>query len=230
MIDGTLGMAYGVSATTFLLAFGVPPAVASASVHAAEVFTTGISGLSHLGHGNVVKSLALRLIIPGIIGAIIGAFILSSIDGAKIKPFISSYLLIMGGYIIYKSFRKREEREEHSHLIPLGLAGGFLDAIGGGGWGPIVATTLIARGNHPRFTIGSVNLAEFFVAVSASLTFVLTIGLSYWHAIVGLAIGGAIAAPLAAYFTKRAPTRLLMFLVGLLIILFSARTIILALN
>lgn len=225
MIDGTLGMAYGVSATTFMLSLGIPPSVASASVHAAEVITTGVSGLSHFRMGNVDRYLAKRLIIPGMIGAFLGGYVLVSIPGDTIKPFVSAYLLAMGILILFKALRKSGNERVQTHLIPLGLIGGFLDAAGGGGWGPVVASTLMVRGNHPRFSIGSVNLAEFFVALSASLTFVLTIGLSHWIAIVGLALGGAIAAPLAAYVTKRAPTRFLMFLVGILIIALSLRTL-----
>lgn len=229
IIDGALGMAYGVSATTFLLSFGISPAIASASVHAAECVTTALSGLSHLGFGNVDKKLFKRLLIPGIVGAVLGSYILTALPGDVIKPYVAAYLMLMGLFILYKAVRQAVPKEITSHLFPLGLVGGFLDAIGGGGWGPIVVSTLVARGNNPRFTIGSVNLAEFFVALSSSITFVLTIGLGFWQAIVGLALGGAIAAPMAAYITKRIPTRTLMFLVGLLIIGLSLRTIFLTL-
>ncbi len=225
IIDGALGMAYGVSATTFLLTFGVPPALASASVHVAEVATTALSGLSHLGFGNVDLRLFRRLVIPGIIGAVTGSYILTSLPGDLIKPYIAFYLLVMGVFILIKAFRQIVPKEVTSHLIPLGLVGGFLDAIGGGGWGPIVVSTLVVRGNNPRLTIGSANLAEFFVALSASITFILTIGLGYWQPIVGLALGGALAAPLAALLTRRIPTRPLMILVGVLIIGLSLRTI-----
>lgn len=226
LIDGTLGMAYGVSATTFLLAAGVSPAVASASVHAAEVITTGVSGLSHWGSGNVSGYLVKRLVIPGMIGAVVGAYILASVPGERIKPLVAAYLGAMGLFIVWKGMRHvMVHKEVRSHLIPLGLTGGFLDAIGGGGWGPIVVSTLVARGNHPRYSIGSVNFAEFFVASAASVAFVVTIGLSFWTAIAGLAIGGAIAAPIAAQLTKRVPTRRLMITVGILIIALSARTL-----
>ena len=225
MIDGALGMAYGVSTTTLLLTLGVSPAAASASVHVAETFTTGLSGISHFGFGNVNWFLVKRLIIPGVIGAIIGAYILSSIKGDVIKPYIAAYLLIMGGLILFKAIRKIEMRHVQTQLVPLGLAGGFLDAIGGGGWGPIVVSTLLARGNDPRFTIGSVNFAEFFVALAASITFILTVGLVQWQIILGLAIGGGIAAPFAAYTSKHIPTRALMIAVGILIILLSVRTL-----
>lgn len=226
-IDGVLGMAYGVSATSFMLSLGVSPAVASASVHAAELFTTGLSGLSHYGFGNVDRVLVRRLMIPGMLGAITGAWLLVSLPGDRIKPFIAGYLLIMGLLILSKARADHPHREVRSHLVPLGLAGGFFDTIGGGGWGPIVVGTLLARGNHPRFTIGSVNFAEFFVTLAASLTFVLTIGFSQWRPIAGLAIGGAIAAPFAAWAARRVPARPLLVFVGLLVIALSIRTIIL---
>ena len=225
MIDGALGMAYGVSTTTLLLTLGVSPAAASASVHVAETFTTGLSGISHFSFGNVNWYLVKRLVIPGSVGAISGAYILSSIEGEVIKPYISVYLLIMGALILFKAIRKIEMSNVQTHLIPLGLIGGFLDAIGGGGWGPIVVSTLLARGNDPRFTIGSVNFAEFFVTLAASITFLLTVGLVQWQIILGLAIGGGIAAPLAAYVSKHLHTRTLMVMVGVLIILLSARTL-----
>ena len=225
MVDGALGMAYGVSTTTLLLTLGVSPAVASASVHVAETFTTGLSGISHFSFGNVNWYLVKRLVIPGSIGAIIGAYILSSIEGEIIKPYISAYLLAMGALILFKAIRKIEISNVRSHLIPLGLVCGFLDAIGGGGWGPIVVSTLLARGNDPRFTIGSVNFAEFFVTLAASITFLLTVGLVQWQIILGLAVGGGIAAPLAAYVSKHLHTRTLMIIVGVLIILLSVRTL-----
>jgi len=225
MIDGALGMAYGVSTTTLLLTLGVSPAAASASVHVAETFTTGLSGLSHFGFGNVNWFLVKRLIIPGVVGAIIGAYILSSVDSKVIKPYVAAYLLIMGALILFKAIRKIETSNVQTHLIPLGLTGGFLDALGGGGWGPIVVSTLLARGNDPRFTIGSVNFAEFFVALAAAITFTITVGLVQWQIILGLAIGGGLAAPFAAYASKRIPTRMLMIVVGILIIVLSLRTL-----
>lgn len=230
MIDGALGMAYGVSSNTFLLSVGIPPAAASASVHMAEVFTTGVSGISHWRLGNLDKDLIKRLLIPGVIGGVLGAYILSSIPGDVIKPFVSAYLMIMGIVIIARALRKDPKvNRVTSHIVPLGLVGGFFDAIGGGGWGPIVTTTLVARGNHPRFTIGSVNFAEFFVTFAESVTFILTVGLEFWKIILGLLIGGVMAAPLAALVVKKLPTRWLMALVGLLIIILSIRTIYLAL-
>jgi uncharacterized membrane protein YfcA len=230
MIDGALGMAYGVSSTSFLLGIGIPPAAASASVHMAEIFTTAVSGLSHLRFGNVHKDLVTRLLIPGVIGGVLGAYILTAVPGDKIKPFIAVYLLLMGLVILRKAFQSVPKQVVRSHIVPLGLAGGFFDAIGGGGWGPIVTSTLVARGNDPRFTVGSVNLAEFFVTFSESITFILTIGLVHWKIIVGLLIGGVLAAPLAAYVCKRLPTKMLMGLVGIVIMFLSIRTIYLALQ
>ncbi|MFM8320257.1 MAG: sulfite exporter TauE/SafE family protein [Chloroflexota bacterium] len=228
IIDGALGMAYGVSATTFLLSFGVSPALASASVHAAECVTTAFSGLSHLGFGNVDQRLFKRLVLPGVVGAVLGAYVLTRFPGDLIKPWIAAYLLVMGIYILIKAFRNIMPASVGSHPISLGLVGGLMDAVGGGGWGPIVVSTLVARGNDPRLTIGSANLAEFFVALTASLTFVVSIGRgelnNLWPAIAGLAIGGAFAAPLAALLTRRIKARTLMFMVGVLIALLSLRT------
>jgi uncharacterized membrane protein YfcA len=230
MVDGCLGMAYGVCSNTFLLSMGIPPAAASASVHAAEIFTTMASGLSHFKLGNVDRKLFEKLLVPGIIGGITGAYILVSVPGDALKPFISAYLIIIGIVIFRKAFKRPEVKEVAGNIVPLGLAGGFFDAVGGGGWGPIVTSTLIARGNHPRFTIGSVNTAEFFVTISESFVFILTIGLLHWNIIAGLIIGGVIAAPLAAKICRIIPTRMLMMLVGLVVIALSIRTILLSIG
>jgi hypothetical protein len=225
MIDGTLSMGYGISATTLLLSFGVPPAAASASVHTAEVVSTAFSAWSHWRIGNVIASFVKKLLIPGVLGAIAGAYMLTVIPGETIKPFMAAYLAVMGVVILVKAFRPRREEESHAHIIPLGLAGGFFDSIGGGGWGPIVAGTLVARGNPPRTTIGSVAFAEFFVTFAASATLLLTIGVSNWVPIAGLAIGGAVASPIAARLTGRIPAKPLMIAVGVLVILLSLRTL-----
>ena len=229
IIDGALGMAYGVSSNSFLLSIGIPPAAASASVHTAEVFTTFVSGVSHWKFGNVDKKLFKKLLIPGIIGGVLGAYVLTSIPGKTIKPFIGAYLLIMGLMILRKAFKKIKEKRVETKLIPLATAGGFFDAIGGGGWGPIVTSTLMARGHNPRFTIGSVNLSEFFVTIAEAATFFAILGLIHWQVIVGLLIGGVLAAPMAAYVCKRLPSRALMIIVGILITVLSVRTIYLAL-
>jgi len=226
MIDGCLGMAYGVSSTTFFLSLGVPPAIASACVHTSEVFTTAVSGIAHFKFGNVDRSILWRLVIPGVVGGVLGAYILTELPGGKIRPFVSIYLLIMGLMILFKVFKKIHKTRTKTRLVPLGLAGGFFDAIGGGGWGPIVTTTLLANGNTPRFAIGSVNSAEFFVTIAESATFFATIGtllIEHWAKIAGLMIGGVLAAPLAAYVCKIVPTRVLMLLVGLLITGLSIR-------
>jgi uncharacterized membrane protein YfcA len=225
LIDGTLSMGYGVSATTLLLSFGVPPAAASASVHTAEVVATAFSAWNHWRLKNVIASFVKKLLIPGVLGAIAGAYILTSVPGDVIKPFMAAYLLIMGVIILAKAWRRSVHVGSEKHLLPLGLAGGFCDAIGGGGWGPIVAGTLLARGNEPRTTIGSVAFSEFFVTFAASVTLLLTIGISNWLPIAGLALGGAIASPLAARMTGRIPARPLMIAVGVMVILLSARTL-----
>ena len=228
-IDGALGMAYGVISNAFLLSLGLSPKVASASVHMAEVVTTGVSGASHHVFGNIDYHLFKRIIIPGVIGGVTGADLLSSVDGDVIKPYVAAYLLIMGIVILWKGMSViRERMLTTGWLVPTGLVGGFFDAIGGGGWGPIVTTTVVARGGNTRFTVGSVNAAEFFVTVAESITFFFTVSGLNWKAIAGLLIGGVIAAPLAAGLASRLPARLLTLMVGVLIIITSMRTIFLA--
>jgi uncharacterized membrane protein YfcA len=230
LVDGTLGMAYGVTATSLLLTMGVPPAVSSATVHAAECFTTGASAVSHHAFGNVRAELFKRLVLPGIAGAVIGAGILSSFPGDALKPYVAVYLLVMGIVIVTKAFRQFPPAAVTTHIAPLGFTGALMDALGGGGWGPIVASTLIARGNDVRQTVGSVNAAEFFVTVAASVTFIVMLGLSHWHMIAGLALGGLIAAPLGAWACARLPLKPLMAGVGVLVILLSLRTLWLAMR
>lgn len=218
IVDGALGMAYGVTSTTFLLSTGVPPAAASASVHIAEIFTTGFSGFSHFKLGNVNKALFKRLLIPGVIGGLVGAYIVTSVDANTIKPFISAYLLLIGLYILSKVWRKLHvQTDPPKYVAPLALTGGFVDAVGGGGWGPVVTTSLIGGGHDPRTTIGSVNAAEFFIAVSTGLSFTLLGGLTHWTVIAGLVFGGLFAAPFAAVLTRYAPPKVLLAIVGVLI-------------
>lgn len=231
MVDGAIGMAYGVTSTSVLLSFGVPPATASACVHAAETFTTAASGASHWRVGNVDFKLVRRLAIPGAIGGALGAYVLSNIDGGVIRPYIAAYLLAMGCYILWKALRPSPElRDPPERVGLLGLFGGFVDSIGGGGWGPIVTTSLIGQGTTPRYAIGSVSLSEFFVTLTISATFMMTVGLDLWPIITGLIIGGVIAAPIAALAAKHIPARVLMVLVGIVIILLSARTILKAIG
>jgi uncharacterized protein len=228
MIDGALGMAYGVSATTFLMSFGVSPAAASASVHTSEIFSSGASGLAHLRFQNVNKKLFRTLVVPGAIGAALGAYILSSFEEYNylIRPVVAAYTLALGIIIIRKAFVKRTVKRKTKNVGPLAGFGGFMDSIGGGGWGPIVASTLIAKGRHPRYTIGSVNLAEFFVSLASSVTFFITLGSGeYVHVIVALVLGGVIAAPIAARLTQKLPIKKLMVVVGVVIILVSIRLI-----
>jgi uncharacterized membrane protein YfcA len=230
MIDGCLGMGYGVISTTLLLGIGVTPALASASVHTAEVFTTGVSGLAHLGFGNVDRDLLKRLLIPGIIGGVVGAYILTAFPSDLIKPLVGVYLLIMGGRIVLLAFKGAIRTTPMTRLVPLGLTGGFLDAIGGGGWGPIVTSTLVANGHTPRFAIGSVNTAEFFVTLAQALTFFAILATAPWRIVLGLMIGGVIAAPIAAKLSGRLSTKKLMIGVGITIIVLSLRTLYLSLT
>jgi uncharacterized protein len=221
-IDGALGMAYGITSTTFLMASGASPAVASASVHIAEVFTTGVSGISHVRLGNVNKNLFLRLLVPGMIGAVAGAVVVSQIDGKVIKPYVSAYLIIMGIYIVSKIFKTiRTNKNEPKHVAKLALFGGFVDAVGGGGWGPVVTTTLVGTGQDPRTTIGSVNLAEFFLTFMSAMVFAVLVEASPWPTVAGLVVGGLFAAPFAALLTKRLKTKTLLAMVGTLIALIS---------
>lgn len=230
-IDGALGMAYGISATTFLLGTGASPAVASASVHIAEIFTTGLSGLSHLRLGNVDRKLMLKLLIPGVIGGVLGALVVTKFDGAALKPWISGYLLVMGIYVLAKAWRhRRKPAQEPKHVAKLALFGGFVDAAGGGGWGPVVTTSLVGAGQDPRRTIGSVNFAEFFIAIASAGAFVIFIDAAPWATVAGLVAGGMFAAPLAAFLCRALPARALLVLVGTLISGLSAYNLLKALG
>ena len=227
LIDGAIGMAYGVTSTTVLLAFGTPPAVASASVHVAEVFTTAASGVFHWRLGNVRWALVRQLAVPGMLGGTIGASVLAAAPSHLIRPVIAAYLAAVGCVILFKALRPLAKPRPESTLSTrwLGFCGGFVDAIGGGGWGPLVTSTLIGRGSKARFAIGSANAAEFFVTATTAGTFVLTIGVDLWPIIAGLIVGGAAAAPLAAYATRRIPDRPMMLLVGSIVLLLSIRNL-----
>ena len=222
-VDGALGMAYGVTATTFLLGAGASPAAASASVHIAEIFTTGFSGVAHLKYGNVNRRLFLRLLVPGILGAVLGAIFITQFDGRVLKPYVTAYLLLMGVYILSKAFRKlRARTDEPAHVGKLAAFGGFVDAAGGGGWGPVVTSTLVGSGRDPRTTIGSVNFAEFFITVATAGAFTLLAGPGTVVLVAGLVVGGLFAAPFAALLCRRLRARTLLIAVGLLISLLSA--------
>ena len=227
LVDGALGMAFGLINSTLLVSMlGVSPAVASASVHAVETFTTAASGVSHVAHRNVDWKLFPRIVIPGVIGGVLGAYVLSSVDASVAKPFVMAYLAVIGLYLLYRAWRGRVEPRSPRIIEPLGLAGGFLDAAGGGGWGPVVTSNLLIQGASPRMTIGTVNTAEFFIALTVSLTFFLQMGLAaVTVATVGLLIGGLAAAPLGGLLAKRVPARPLMAAVGVLLTVTSAYTI-----
>jgi uncharacterized membrane protein YfcA len=231
LIDGALGMAFGVISTTLLVSRGVDPAVASASVHAVEVFTTGASGISHTVHRNVNWRLFRRIVIPGIIGGILGAYILTRISAATARPFVLAYLTAIGFYLLWRALRHAHRERKPRFVEPLGLVGGFLDAAGGGGWGPVVTSNLLAQGAHPRKVIGTVNTAEFFIALTISATFLLSLRAeAFTIAMAGLLIGGLAAAPLGGLVAKKLPARPLLVMVSVVLILTSAYGILKALS
>ena len=219
IVDGALGMAFGVISTTLLLSLGVPPAAASAGVHTVETFTTGVSGISHIAHRNVDWRLLARLAVPGVMGGVLGAYVLTQIDADAVKPFVLAYLAAIGGYLIWRGYHYPPEHKAPKVVEPLALVGGFLDAAGGGGWGPVVTGNLLVQGAEPRRTIGTVNTAEFLLTVSISATFIATLGwAAFTVATLGLLIGGVAAAPLGAWVARRAPSKALLLLVGVLLL------------
>jgi uncharacterized membrane protein YfcA len=221
LVDGALGMAYGLVSNATLLAMGLPPAMASATVHTAEVFTTGVSGASHAWFGNVRWKLFWQLAVPGAVGGMVGAYFLAMVPGETIRPFVNAYLLILGTMVLLRAFGKRVSHHQVQHTGVLGFVAGLLDAIGGGGWGPLATSTLIARGGGVRSTIGSVNAAEFVVTACVSATLVWHVGIGHWPIVLGLLTGGVIAAPLAAWLVRHLPERAVMAAVGSLIVLIS---------
>ena len=223
LIDGALGMAYGVSCTTLLLSLGISPKLASASVHTSEIFTTGVSGLSHIKFNNLDKKLFFKIVFTGVLGASLGAYLLSDIlDGGVIKPYISGYLILLGGYLIFKAIRKKVDTKPKTKYAPyLALFGGLFDAIGGGGWGPIVTSNLLSQGHNPRKTIGTVNTAEFFVTYFATIVFIFVLGVQHLDIVLGLVIGGVIAAPIGAFVASKVNPKALLILVGVLVIITS---------
>lgn len=224
IIDGALGMAFGVISSTLLISLGMPPAAASAGVHTVETFTTGASGISHILHRNVDWKLFRRLAIPGIIGGILGAYVISSLQHEQwVKPVVLAYLAAIGVLLIWRGTNHPAHHVPPKVVAPLGLAGGFLDASGGGGWGPIVTGNLLAQGSEPRRTIGTVNTTEFLVTATISATFIATLGwAAFTIATVGLLIGGVIAAPIGARIVSRVNTRWLLNAVGVLLVMTSA--------
>ena len=226
LVDGALGMGYGATSTSFLLAYGVSPVLSSTAVHVSEMFTTGASALSHHRFGNINKKLVKHLLIPGVLGSITGAYLLSDvIDGDIIKPFIAVYMIILAVVIIRKALRKSVVKKKTKKLGVLAVFGGFMDSVGGGGWGPIVTSTLLGRGRNPKYTIGSVNAAEFAISFASGITFMLFGGIHGWQIIIGLILGGVISAPIAAYLVNRIKRKPMMVAVGVLIILLSIKTL-----
>ncbi|MDR6787077.1 putative membrane protein YfcA [Sphingomonas sp. BE138] len=216
LVDGALGMAFGVICNTLLVAvMGLPPARASANVHIVETFTTAISGISHAITGNIDKRLFLRLLVPGVIGGVAGAYLLTNIDGAVVKPYVLGYLVAIGIYLLIRGLMFPPQVSKPKIVEPLGLFGGFMDAAGGGGWGPIVTSNLLVQGVEPRKVVGTVSAVEFFLTATVSATFLYHLGLKdFATATVGLLIGGVFAAPFGAFFAKRIPMKVMLVLVG----------------
>jgi len=224
LVDGALGMAFGVISSTVMVGFlGIPPALASQRVHVVECFTTATSGLSHLFHGNIDKRLFFRLVIPGVIGGVLGAYLLSSLDATVVKPYVLAYLSCIGLYILWRGIFYPPKIREAKLVAPLGFFGGFLDAAGGGGWGPVVTSNLLIQGADPRKVVGTVNSVEFFLTLTVSATFIYHLGIAdLAGATLGLLIGGMLAAPLGAWAAKHFPPRQMLILVGVVLTLTSA--------
>jgi len=228
MVDGALGMGYGVVSTTLLLSGGMNAAVISGSIHTAEMFSSGASGFSHYRFGNVNMKLFKTLLIPGVLGAIIGAVFLAYVGenyGKIIRPVISVYTMILGIRILTNAFKEKQKVQKVKRAGWLAGAGGFLDSFGGGGWGPLVTSTLISKGRTPKYVIGSVSLTEFFVTMASALTFFVILGVSHWQTILGLIIGGVLAAPIAARFAGKLPLKKMFIGVGVIVIISSLRII-----
>lgn len=222
LVDGALGMAFGVVSTSAMLAMGMPPAHASAVVHTAEIFTTGASAASHIHHRNVDWRLVTRLGVAGVLGAVLGAWVLSNVDASAARPFIALYLVAMGIFILLKAWRLSPARDAPAAWVPpVGFVAGFLDASGGGGWGPFATSTLVGSGHAPRTAVGSVNATEFFVTIAAATTFFVELGAAPWRELLALIVGGVLAAPLGGFMVKRVPARGLMIAVGCLVIALS---------
>jgi len=232
IVDGAIGMAFGVIANTVLLALGLPPATASASVHVAKIFTGAASAVSHVAHRNVLWPMFWPLMLAGVAGGVAGALALTAVDGETVKPFILAYLALMGVYVLWRGLRRIRQRPmKPAFAAPLGAVGGFLDAVGGGGWGPTVTSTLVGTGADPRCAIGTVNSAEFFVTAAISGAFAAALLTGRWSGldllgehlamVLGLIAGGLVAAPFAGWVTKHAPQRLLTLAVGGLLVLLA---------
>jgi uncharacterized membrane protein YfcA len=226
LVDGALGMGYGVTSASILLSTGINPAAISGSIHTAEMFASGASGYSHYKFGNVNKKLFKVLVIPGVIGAIAGAFLLVFLGkeySDYIRPILACYTLFLGIKIFFIAFREVTKAKKFKHYGPLAGLGGFLDSFGGGGWGPIVTTTLITKGRSPRFVIGTVSLTEFFVTLSSAFSFFILLGVTHMQTIIALIVGGFLAAPIAAKLAGRLPRKTSFILLGILVIIWSGK-------
>ena len=224
LVDGALGMAFGVICNTLLVAvLGVPPATASARIHVVEIFTTGASGLSHLFHRNIDWPLFWRLLIPGVIGGVLGAYVLTSLHADIVKPFVLGYLVLIGVWLLVRGLLYPPKISKPKVVAPLAVVGGFLDAAGGGGWGPVVTSNLLVQGGEPRKIVGTVNSVEFFLAVAVSIAFIWNLGFEeILGPTLGLIIGGVAAAPLGAYMAKRFSPKVMLVLVGVVLTATSA--------
>ncbi|KQT55013.1 hypothetical protein ASG43_04615 [Aureimonas sp. Leaf454] len=232
LVDGALGMAYGVISSTVLLSFGIAPAQASASVHAAELFTTAASGTGHILNRNIDWKLFWKLVPFGVLGGVLGTYVLTGLSGDVLKPYIAIYLGLIGVFLLVRSFRHIPRKPIPPLVVPpLATAGGLLDSIGGGGWGPIVTSGLLGAGGQPRYVIGTVNSAEFLVALAVSLSFVVALITGHWEdapdlvsnafAVGGLILGGLVVAPFAGYLVRVIPQDWLLRAVGMTICILS---------
>ncbi len=230
VVAGSMGMGYGVICTTILLILNVPPPVISASIHSAESFTSAAGTISHWQLGNVNKKLVKALAIPAVIGAIIGALLLTYVGEryAKMtKPFIAFYTMYLGIRILQNAFKQNEgnKKKKTTNISALGLVGGFIDSFGGGGWGPLVTGTFIKNGHTPRYVIGSSTFAKCILTVASAITFIFTIGIQHWNIVAGLLIGGIVTAPFSAMLTSKLPTKKMFVAVGIVVIFCSLITI-----
>lgn len=229
LVDGSLGMGYGVTSATILLSSGISPAAISGSIHTAEVFSSAASGYSHYRFGNVNKKLFKALVIPGVIGAAAGAILLTWLGNTNtvwLRALLAAYTLFLGVKFLLNAFRKPKPQKKFRHYSALAGTGGFVDSFGGGGWGPLVTTTLINKGRSPKYVIGSVSLTEFFVTFTSAFTFFTLLGVSHWQVILALIIGGVLAAPIAARLAGRMPRKTAFILLGILVIIWSMRILV----
>lgn len=229
MVDGALGLGYGMTSASAMMAMGIKLPAISGSIHTAEMFSSAISGYTHYKFGNVNKKMLVWLAIPGVIGAVLGSLFVIFI-GEEYEyiayPFVAFYLITIAIRLISLAFKDKVIKKPVKRISLLGFSGGFFDAFGGGGWGPIVTSTLLAKGRESKYVVGTVSLAEFFVTFAASITFFTSLGVDYWYIVLGLIIGGVSAAPIAAKFVGYIPKKISYILVGLLVIISGVRIII----